>query len=187
MTYNSYIVIQKGEFVKKAMGFRLSDTAARLLKQAATNKGVSQTAVVEMLIRDRLGVCSEAVSVNSAGRIKLGVFSLVGRAEWVTEDDGDKVYKKVVETLKAGYGVSLSLLGRDIMTHGFLNAAIGQLYNGDYSDAFLTASIEVIDATSSDLVAINRVIGNAKIYFFNLNSSALRLTEELYKGTSDES
>lgn len=100
-------------------------------------------------------------------RVTLKIHDILDSPLWVSTDDGQKVYDKLTTAFKAHQIVNLSFSGRETMITAFVNAAIGQLYNGEYSDAFLSAHLNFIDISSDDLQMLSRAITNAKRYFAN--------------------
>lgn len=102
-----------------------------------------------------------------ADHITLRIFDIVGSPIWVSTEDGQKVYDKIVTAFKAERSVNLSFAYRENLITAFLNAAIGQLYNGDYNDEFLEKNLAFIDISGDDLTMLERAISNAKRYFAN--------------------
>lgn len=91
---------------------------------------------------------------------------VVGSANWIQVVDGTKVYEQILQALKDGKNVELSFQGRAFVITAFLNAAIGKLYNGKFSEDDI-ARLSYADADASDMDKVNRVIANAKIYYKN--------------------
>ena len=100
-------------------------------------------------------------------KIPIRIFDVVGSPIWVSTDDGQKVYEKIVAAFKAGRAVELSLANRENLITAFLNAAIGRLYNGDFSEDFLKEHLSYRDITEEDRSMVERAITNAKRYFAN--------------------
>lgn len=100
-------------------------------------------------------------------KILLKVYEIVGGPVWVSTEDGQKVYDKIVSVFKAGHAVELSFANRGNLITAFLNAAIGQLYKGDFTEEFLTQNLSVVDISDEDRVMLDRAIENAKRYFAN--------------------
>lgn len=91
---------------------------------------------------------------------------VVGSANWIQVVDGTKVYEQILPALKDGKNVELSFKGRTFVITAFLNAAIGKLYNGQFSEGDI-ARLSYADTDESDMEKVNRVIANAKIYYNN--------------------
>lgn len=100
-------------------------------------------------------------------KIQLKIYDIVGGPIWVSTEDGQKVYEKIVAAFKAGRAVELSFANRGNLITAFLNAAIGQLYNGDYKEEFLRANLTETEITEEDRAMVDRAIDNAKRYFAN--------------------
>lgn len=100
-------------------------------------------------------------------KIQLKIYDIVGGPIWVSTADGQKVYEKIVAAFKAERIVELSFANRGNLITAFLNAAIGQLYNGDYTEAFLNSNLIYIEISGEDQQMVERAIGNAKRYFAN--------------------
>lgn len=102
-----------------------------------------------------------------ADRITLRIFDIVGSPIWVSTEDGQKVYEKIITAFKAQRSVDLSFSHRENLITAFLNAAVGQLYNGEYGDDFLQKHLAFIDIPDDDRAMLERAIANAKRYFAN--------------------
>ena len=100
-------------------------------------------------------------------RIPLKIYDIVGGPIWVSTEDGQKVYEKIVAAFKADRAVDLSFANRQNLITAFLNAAIGQLYNGDYTEEFLRENLTPVEISSEDQEMLDRAIANAKRYFAN--------------------
>ncbi|MGN0877087.1 MAG: STAS-like domain-containing protein [Kiritimatiellia bacterium] len=99
-------------------------------------------------------------------KTEIVIKDIVGSANWIQVADGAKVYDNILPALKAGSDVVLSFAGRTFVITAFLNAAIGKLYNGQFSEADL-AHLSYSNTEASDMEKINRVIDNARIYYKN--------------------
>jgi len=102
-----------------------------------------------------------------AERIKLRIFDIVGSPVWVASEDGQKVYEKITTAFKAQRAIDLSFAQRQNLITAFINAAVGQLYNGDYSDDFLHEHLSFVDITDDDRAMLERAVTNARRYFAN--------------------
>lgn len=91
---------------------------------------------------------------------------IVGSANWIQIADGIKVYEQIQAVLKAGDSVELSFEGRAFVITAFLNAAIGKLYSGQFSEADLDR-LTYVSTEPTDDEKIRRVIANAKLYYKN--------------------
>src|SRR5690606_7809080 len=102
-----------------------------------------------------------------AEKISLNIYDIVGGPVWVSTDDGKKVFDKIAAAFKAGRAVELSFANHENLISAFFNAAIGQLYNGAYTDDFLNRHLSYADISDDDLAMLKRTIDNAKRYFAN--------------------
>jgi len=100
-------------------------------------------------------------------KISLKIYDIVGGPIWVSTDDGQKVYDKIVTAFKAGRAVELSFANRANLITAFLNAAIGQLYNGEFTEQFIRDNLTEVDIADDDRAMLTRAIENAKRYFAN--------------------
>jgi len=100
-------------------------------------------------------------------KVLLKIYEIVGGPVWVSTEDGQKVYEKIVAAFKAGRTVELSFANRGNLITAFLNAAIGQLYNGQFTEDFLRDNLTVVEISKEDRERLDRVIPNARRYFAN--------------------
>lgn len=100
-------------------------------------------------------------------KINIKIYEIVGSPVWVSTEDGQKVFDKITAAFKAGRSVELSFANRENLITAFLNAAIGQLYSGDYNEEFLQSNLSVVDISDEDRAMLDRAIENAKSYFSN--------------------
>jgi len=98
-------------------------------------------------------------------RIPLKIYDIVGSPIWVSTGDGQRVYDKLKAAFKAGCSVELSFKNRQVLITAFLNAAIGQLYNGEFSENYLTENLTFTDIDDEDRKMLDRAVSNAKRYF----------------------
>lgn len=103
-------------------------------------------------------------------RVCLKIYDIVGGPVWVSSDDGQKVFAKIVAAFKAGRAVELSFANRENLITAFLNAAIGQLYGGQFDEVFLRDHLFFLDISDDDRAMVDRAIENAKRYFANRNA-----------------
>ena len=96
--------------------------------------------------------------------IRISMFEIVGSPFCVASDDGQKVYDRLVDVLKADREVVLSFRNVTALTAAFLNTAMGQLY-GTFSEEKIRSLLKVEDAEQDDLTLLNSVINNARLYF----------------------
>ncbi len=114
--------------------------------------------------------------------ILLRIYNIVGSPIWVSQKDGQKVYEKIVTAFRAARVVKFSFAYRENLIPAFLNAAIGQLYNGDFSEDFIKTHLVPVDIADDDRGMLNVVIKNAKKYFANPNGYDQAWNEEMGDG-----
>jgi hypothetical protein len=98
--------------------------------------------------------------------IQLVVKDIITRDTAVSSDDGEILYKKIDEHLKADDFVELNFSDISLITTAFLNSAIGQLYN-DYSGDQLNTLLKLTNIAAEDKILFKKVIERAKEYFAN--------------------
>jgi STAS-like domain of unknown function (DUF4325) len=111
-------------------------------------------------------------------KIILKIYDIVGGPVWVSSEDGQKVYEKLIAAFKSGRTVDLSFANRQIMITAFLNAAIGQLYNGEFSESFIQEHLNPVDIAADDLAMLKRAVDNARNYFKNPDRFTQAIAEE---------
>lgn len=109
----------------------------------------------------------------------LSIYQTVGSGICVATEDGDKVFTKLKSLLEAGKKVEVSFKNVETLTTAFLNAAIGQLYGGDFQPSVLVEGIKYSDITGSDTKLVDLVVENAKLYFQNPAQHDKALSEAL--------
>ncbi|MGI6356447.1 MAG: STAS-like domain-containing protein [Lentisphaeria bacterium] len=119
-------------------------------------------------------------------RTQLKIYDIVGGPVWISTADGQKVYEKIVTAFKAKRSVDLSFSNRKNLITAFLNAAIGQLYNGDYEKEFLAENLAYTEITDEDRQMVERAIENAKRYFANKSQYDAAWKEEIGDEVDEE-
>jgi hypothetical protein len=89
---------------------------------------------------------------------------IVGCKFCVSSDDGQKLYKTIKKALHDGKMVSISFENVADISSAFLDAAIGQLYNGEFSEEELEEKLSLKDLSEEDLFIMNRIILRSKYY-----------------------
>ena len=95
---------------------------------------------------------------------KIDIVSIIENDICVSAEDGEKVYRLILEALHQDKNVQISFKGIEDLTSLFLNAAIGQLYN-EFEDDELKKRLSVTDASPQDLDTLKRSVERAKEYF----------------------
>ena len=80
--------------------------------------------------------------------------------------DVQKVHDLICNTLNEKRSIYVSFLNVEILTVGFLNTAIGQLYK-DYSKEYIKASLSFDNLSISGAVILKRVVDTAKLHYKN--------------------
>lgn len=102
-------------------------------------------------------------------QIKIKVADLIGSPLCISAEDGQKVFSKVEQLVKAGKQVTISFQNVTMLISLFLNVAIGQLY-GFFSEEAIRAHLKVEGLSSDDMELLKRVVDNAKKYYSNKKS-----------------
>ena len=84
----------------------------------------------------------------------------------VSSDDGDILFLRIQEEIKAGGIVELDFAEISLLTTAFLNSAIGQLYSVFSSDQ-LNRYVKLLNVEDEDKVIFKKVISRAKEFFAN--------------------
>lgn len=101
----------------------------------------------------------------------LTVHTLINSKFAVKTEDGDLIYKKIIEEFSQSNNIKLDFSDIFLMTTAFLNAAIGQFYSNDslYNQEFLSKHLELANVQKEDLPLFKLVIERAKEYFKERN------------------
>lgn len=102
-------------------------------------------------------------------QIKIKVADLIGSQICISAEDGQKVFGKVEQLVKAGKHVTISFENVSMLISLFLNVAIGQLYSS-ISEEAIRAQLKVEGLSSDDMELLKRVVDNAKKYYSNKKS-----------------
>lgn len=116
----------------------------------------------------------------NATTIKLTDF--VSCNKGITPDDGEPIYRKVLESLKNNTSVNLDFAGVEMMTTAFLNVVIGNLYK-DFSSEQLKSMLNFSNLPQSIGVRIKKVTDNAKL-FYKDEESFNKVVEKVINGNS---
>ena len=96
--------------------------------------------------------------------IRISMFEVVGSPFCVASDDGQKIHKHLDAALRANQEVVLSFHNVTALTSVFLTTAIGELY-GTFSEEKICSLLRIEDIEQDDLVLLNSVINDTKLYF----------------------
>lgn len=98
----------------------------------------------------------------------------------ITPDDGEPIYRKILEAFQSETSVSLDFDGVEMMTTAFLNVVIGNLYK-DFSSDQLKGMLNFINLPQSIAVRIKKVTDNAKL-FYKDEESFNKVVEDVING-----
>jgi hypothetical protein len=83
----------------------------------------------------------------------------------VSSEDAEKLYSVLRKELQNGHKIELSFDGISDFISSFLNAAIGRLYNNEFSYEILDKDITVNGLDESDMGIYISVVERAKSYY----------------------
>ena len=93
------------------------------------------------------------------------IVNIVGDYYCVQPEDGQKVYLLIHKAFKENKNITLSFQNVKILTTGFLNSAVGQLYK-DYPEEFIKKHLSVSnDISESGKISLKRVVETAKQFY----------------------
>lgn len=98
-------------------------------------------------------------------KITIKIKDVAGCEYLVVPATGKEAYKKVAAALRDGKCVELDFEGIRVITSTPMNYAIGQLFNGEFSEEFLKEHLTFTGADEMDKDLIDAVIENAKRYY----------------------
>ena len=98
-------------------------------------------------------------------KFNIQISEIVGSDLCIASDEGQKVYEEIATALRKELKVELSFLNVTTLTSAFLNAAIGQLYSGEFPADKIKKSLSVSNIDQDDLALLKRVVETAKEYF----------------------
>ncbi len=102
-------------------------------------------------------------------QIRIKVADLIGSPLGISAEDGQKVFGKVEQLVKAGKEVTISFENITMLISLFLNVAIGQLY-GSFNEETIRKQLTVEGLSPDDMELLKRVVDNAKKYYSHKDS-----------------
>jgi hypothetical protein len=96
----------------------------------------------------------------------LKLSSIVEGPHWVDPSEGSKVFEKLRELLNSHQRVALDFGNKEVVITAFLNAAIGPIFSGEFSEEQITL-VSFEKTTGDDDELIRRVKDNALLYYSN--------------------
>lgn len=112
------------------------------------------------------------LDTNPKGKVIIEIFQILGHDVWITQEDGNLVHAKVVAALRENKAVIISFAKRKNLIGPFLNAVVGQLYNGEFTCEFIRDKVEFTGIDFDDEAQIARIIDNAKEYYAHQRKNA---------------
>ena len=98
-------------------------------------------------------------------KITIKIEDIAGGECLVIPASGQEVYEKAADALRDGKRVELSFEQMRVITSAPLNYAVGQLFNGEFSEEFLKEHLSFTGMNGWDKYLIDAVIENAKRYY----------------------
>ncbi len=92
------------------------------------------------------------------------VSEIVGCRFCVSSEDGHKLYEAIKSAFHSDEVVYVSFKNVADISSAFLDTAIGQLYNGEFSEEELKERLNLQDLSEEDLFILQRIILRSKYY-----------------------
>lgn len=113
----------------------------------------------------------DVINMNRSGKIiwskTIKIVDIIGCDFCIASDYGQSVYDVIKTTLNRGDHIQLSFKDVKIISSAFLYSAIGQLYNGDFSDSEIETNLEIADISADHNFLLDRITARAKEYYKN--------------------
>jgi hypothetical protein len=113
----------------------------------------------------RLNFKSTDSKGETMDKITIKTKDITGCEYLVVPATGQEAYEKVAAALRDGKCVELDFEGIRVITSTPMNYAIGQLFNGEFSEEFLKEHLSFTGMNGWDKYLIDAVIENAKRYY----------------------
>jgi hypothetical protein len=108
-------------------------------------------------------VLSCIVSIGNTGSDgMISVFDVVGSGFCVASDDGYRLYNSIRAVLLQGKNACISFRNITNLSASFLDAALGQLCNGEFSFEDISNRISLIEISSEKMFLVESAINDAK-------------------------
>lgn len=111
--------------------------------------------------------------------IKVDIYAIIGTESCISTDDGNKIYEKIKDILKSGNKVEISFDKITLIITAFLNAAVGQLYNGDFEYELLKSNLKATNMSDADKFLLKKVVETAKNYFKDKDAFEQGISESM--------
>lgn len=109
------------------------------------------------------------------------VWEIVGCRFCVSSEDGHKLYKAIKKAFHSDEVVCVSFKNVADISSAFLDTAIGQLYNGEFSEEELKEKLILQDLSEEDLFILERIILRSKYYCLDPQRADVVMCELLGK------
>jgi hypothetical protein len=104
------------------------------------------------------------MGTNIGTTMSINVADALGSKFCVSSEDGQKLHDLITKFLSTGKSVAISFTEVADISSAFLDAAIGQLYNGDFSEDELKQKLSLMDISAEDCFVLERLILRTKYY-----------------------
>jgi hypothetical protein len=107
---------------------------------------------------------------------------IVGCRFCVSSEDGQKLYLAIKNAMHTERMVLVSFKNAAEISSAFLDAAIGQLYNGEFSEKELKERLVLQDLSEGDLFILKRIILRSKYFCLDPQRADVVMCELLGEG-----
>ena len=104
---------------------------------------------------------------------------IVGCRFCVSSEDGQRLYSAIKNAMHTERMVLVSFKNAAEISSAFLDAAIGQLYNGEFSEKELKEKLILQDLSEEDLFILKRVILRSKYFCLDPQRADVAMCELL--------
>ncbi len=97
---------------------------------------------------------------------RIDIDKLVTLHQGITSEEGEPIYKLIIESFTKDEDVTLNFEGVTFLTTAFLNVVIGLLYK-DYTSEYLQSKLHTENINDETKARIKKVTDNAKVFYSN--------------------
>jgi small nuclear ribonucleoprotein (snRNP)-like protein len=119
------------------------------------------------LKNDRVYLIDAGTEVSKYMNIIIRVEDLIKSKVCISSERGEKLYEAIISAVRMGKKTYVSFDGITCISSAFLDSAIGELYNGEFSKKELKEKISIIGLKEDDLFIMRRVAERAEEFFKN--------------------
>lgn len=98
--------------------------------------------------------------------VNIKIDKYVSLHQGITSEEGESIYKLIVDALSKEDDVLLNFEGITFLTTAFLNVVIGALYK-DYTSEQLQLKLHIENINAETAARIKKVTDNAKLFYNN--------------------